>query len=277
MSVLDSIRAQFASVDTPLMQAARSIQGLLASSPAATTTGSGPAAAPGEADHAAARAAADATLASIDWSKRDVVLWVPATGSHAVPAGWKREVQRASSDGDVGTTLMDYPASLDFHASVATGAETLRLTLEGIQARGGNHRVMLSGHSQGAWVISDALQDPQVRSRVERAVVFGRPSEAASAGSGSDDKLRVINDPDDPFTEPTSGIDQGFEGVSAVLRNGRVDWKSVAKVGVAALANPFLGAYLIGRKVAPDAWSGERDPHHYNAEFASGARYLTAS
>lgn len=155
--------------------------------------------------------------------------------------------------------------------------ETLRLVLAEVQCRGGDRRVLLAGHSQEAWLIGEALADPVVHAIVDRAILYGLPSPARhSYARGRDPKVRQVDDPEDPFTSPMLGTDQALQSVSE-LKGGSGDRSDIKQIVLAALLNPLLSAYLIGRTLLPDRYNGELDPHHYESEYSAGASFLAGS
>ncbi|MCW2928854.1 MAG: hypothetical protein JWM86_2822 [Thermoleophilia bacterium] len=240
---------------------------------------------PGEVDHERARADAERTLASLDFSRPDLVLWVPATGSHTIPADWQRATTEQFGD-RASLALVDYPAATDFNDSVSTGQETLRLVLAGIAERGGEHRVSIAGHSQGAWVIGDRIADPTIGRMVDRAILYGHPAPARVDWSRSGDpRVRQVDHPDDPFTWDVTGGHQALAAIDEI-RDGRgadghrLEVRDTIQRGLTvaatALVNPALAAYLVGQRVTAQSWEGTRDPHHYTQAYGSGAGFLAA-
>jgi hypothetical protein len=242
---------------------------------------------PGDVDHARAKADAERTLASIDFSRPNISLWVPATGSHAIPSSWRSAVEQGVDGQRTSLALVDYPASFNFNDSVSTGMETLRLVLAGIAERGGQHRVTLAGHSQGAWVIGDAIDAPELARSVDRAVLYGHPAPARVDWSKSGDpNVRQVDDAEDPFTFPLDGgrqalaaLDELHEGRDksggSLDAGGWVD--RIGTLARTALANPQLSAYLVGKHVLPPDDSAGPDPHHYDTQYADGARFLNGA
>ncbi|MCW2923525.1 MAG: Cutinase [Thermoleophilia bacterium] len=310
--MLDSLRAtiaeQFTSLDTPLISAAREVQAEVTAStdatdrsgsaattvqgslargprPDAATVRSAKLEEPGTPDLAKARADADRTLASIDFSKPNIALWVPATGSHAIPADWRAAVAKESPAGGTSVALVDYPASPDFNDSVSTGMETLKLVLAGIAERGAGNRVTLAGHSQGAWVIGDTIATPEVGRVVDKAALFGHPAPARVDWSGgTDPNVRQVDAPNDPFTWDVVGGKQALQAIDdlgdAKEGSKQLDlggaWDRIKTISATALKNPALAAFLIGTKTESAAWAGDRNPHHYEANYASAAQFLKA-
>ena len=240
---------------------------------------------PGQVDHARAQRDAERTLAGIDFSKPEINLWVPATGSHSIPGSWQRAIEEGPAGHTTSVALVDYPASANFNDSVSTGQETLRLVLAGIAERGGQHRVTVAGHSQGAWVIGDTIDEPTIARSIDRAVLYGHPAPArVDWARSADPHVRQVDDPEDPFTFPLDGGRQALAAIDRIADTGGAGGApdlgevagSIATIAQTALANPRLSAYLIGKHVVPDAseYDGARDPHHYADEYADGARYL---
>jgi hypothetical protein len=238
---------------------------------------------PGDVDHARAQADAEKVLASLDFTKPNLVLWVPATGSHAIPGSFRDAVDRQFGQ-RASLGLVDYPAEFNFNDSVSTGMETLRLVLAGIAERGGNHRVTLAGHSQGAWVIGDAIDTPELARSVDRAVLYGHPSPARVDWSkAGDPNVRQVDDPGDPFAAPIEGgrqaldaIDQlrsGTDGAGQPLDLGD-QLGRVGQLAKIALANPRLSVYLLEKHIVPADWDNQHDPHHYDEQYGAGARFL---
>ncbi|MEO6867159.1 MAG: hypothetical protein ABI200_03985 [Gaiellales bacterium] len=301
-----TIKEQFGNLGAPLHKVARQAQSLIAETTApsdragsvATTrvgqlpTGPRPEAAEiraaqlpadGKVDHARATRDAERTLASIDFSKPDIVLWVPATGSHSIPSSWQDNVAKTFGD-RASLALVDYPANANFNSSVATGQETLKLVLAGIAERDGNHRVSLAGHSQGAWVIGDTIDDPTVGRIVDKAILYGHPAPARVDWSrGLDPRVQQVDDPADPFTWEVVGGRQALDAIAELHEGGSTTGEPLdiggmisrgLKVASAALLNPGLGAYLIGKHVVADQDRSGNDPHHYAARYGDGAAFL---
>ena len=239
---------------------------------------------PGEVDHERARADADKALAAIDFSKPELVLWVPATNSHSIPADWQRGVEQAFGQ-RASSSIVDYPASVNFNDSVSTGMETVKLVLAGIAERGGHHRVTLGGHSQGAWVIGDAIADPAVGAMVDKAALYGHPAPATVDWEDSDPNVVQVDDPNDPFVWDVAGGHQALKAIDELHdgatgsgeRLGIGDYLSRgASVLGTALQNPALSAYLIGKHVISEKYDNNHDPHNYRARYADGAKFLAS-
>lgn len=307
-NLIDAATDAFGNFGSPLHDIARVVQAAVtaqtvpadrAGSEAATRRGSkatGPAPdastlrstrleVPGDIDHARARADADRALAAIDFTKPEIVLWVPATNSHSIPGDWQQGIERAFGQ-RASSSIVDYPANANFNDSVATGMETVKLVLAGIAERGGHHRVTLGGHSQGAWVIGDALAEPAVGRMVDKAVLYGHPAPARVDWSDdADPNVRQVDDPNDPFVWDVAGGRQALAAIDE-LADGRAESGEQLAFGDylargatvlgTALANPALSAYLIGKHVIAERYDSNHDPHNYRAQYADGAAFLAA-
>lgn len=244
-----------------------------------------PSVAPGPWPVDAARAHADArrVLASIDWSKRDIVIWVPGTGSHRVHEKFADAVHGSWSDGRVSLTHLEYEASSEGPRSVATGIATLKLVLMEIAARGGNRRVLVGGESQGAWILGEAMADPSVRKVVDRAVLLGHPSLAKTHWHGRDPAVLEYSNPGDPaagdpellpglllttlgslpgikgYVKQPHDYSDRMSGAVEFLRTGTEGYRTAGAPGHAAVAATYAnGAARAGITAAPAPAPGRR-------------------
>lgn len=182
---------------------------------------------PGKPDMALARANADKALSQIDWSKDTIGLWVPGTGGHNVDPKFAQGLGPNTS-----TVAVDYQSNLDMPTGVATAMETTRLILEETAKRG--KKVNLGGHSQGAWVAGEVMANPGMRDKVNKAVLYGHPTQGnAQYDDGKDPKVREINNADDPYTQPEVDLLQigAFllgQGNPSVARKHAYDFTSEA-------------------------------------------------
>lgn len=223
-----------------------------------------------------ARAHQDArdALNAIDWSKKDIVIWVPGTSNHAIHSGFEAAVRASWKNGDVSLSRIEYEATWNMRPSVATGVETLRLVLAGIAAHGGNHKVMLAGESQGAWLIGEAMADPMLKNVVDRAVLLGHPFLAEHQyPDGADPRVLTINHKNDQVAEPVKGnLDIALDAMCSI-HTGNV--KDFPKLIPAILQNPRHGVLLLGSLVRwgiPKGWVVE--PHDYNPDMTRTIEYL---
>ncbi|MCW2927741.1 MAG: hypothetical protein JWM86_1709 [Thermoleophilia bacterium] len=227
--------------------------------------------APGVPDEARAQADAAKALAQIDWSRPDIVLWMPGTNEHVMAGNWKRvaseELARPSS-----AVLVDYPATMDFEQSVSTGMRTLQLVLAGIASHGGDHRVLAGGYSQGAWIIGDAMATPEIRDAIDRAALFGHPGLARRHfDDRSDPKVLEANDAHDPvaFAVPDRQL---LIDASRDMARGEAATHPIRAINAIA-QNPELSGYWGVRMVDGERWAGV-DPHEYYGSYEPALRWL---
>ncbi len=222
-----------------------------------------------------ARRNAQRTLASIDWSQRDIVLWVPGTSQASVNPAFAQAVASAWSGSDVSVSRVHYAANWNIRPSVATGIATMRLVLAGIAAHTGQHRVMLAGESQGAWVIGEAIADPTLRRVIDRAVLLGHPWLAAHQYlDGRDQGVRVLNNSGDLITIPMSG--DPARGLEAMIAVHTLQFGQLPLVVRSMIENPRLGMKLIGtvRYAIPGLRNLWKNPHDYADRMAEAVGFL---
>ena len=117
---------------------------------------------------------ARALVEAIDWSQPTIVIWVPGTNDHDVPEHVRARLQAA---GGPDAYTLDYISTWQLRTSVPDGEAALRelLRLVAERKRAGQ-RVVLLGESQGAWVISSVLRDPELAAVVDRAGLVAHPA-----------------------------------------------------------------------------------------------------
>lgn len=227
-------------------------------------------------DHARAKRDAAKALASIDWTKTDIVVWVPGTGEHEVDPRFVQAVRNAWPGGEAALAQVEYEASWNVRQSVGTGLQTLRLVLAGIAAHTGNHRVLLAGESQGAWLIGEAISDPTINAVVQRAVLMGHPAIATHHyDSGSTAAVMEINHKGDYVATPLkSGHAVSFDAWTAVRRG---DFGKLGPLVATMWHNP--GHVLMTIKTALGHRSSPltgliNDDHDYGRDFDAAVRWL---
>ncbi|MBC7644395.1 MAG: hypothetical protein H7123_04655 [Thermoleophilia bacterium] len=232
---------------------------------------------PGTPDHALAAKNAAAAIAQIDWSKPDIVLWMPGTNAHVSSGNWDRHIERdkALFPHGASAVTLDYPATIDFVPSVSTGMESLRLVLAEIARHsdvGSPHRVMLGGHSQGAWIIGDAMATPEVHAMVDRAVLFGNPGLAQRHyGDGSDAKVIELDDGKDPVAYPVADRKLLIDGMRDLDRGITL---ATAPTAIAAgIKNADLASFWVARVSDSDRWYHD-DPHVYDTVYMDGLKWI---
>lgn len=223
------------------------------------------------------RAHADAqrTLDAIDFSKRDIVIWVPGTSNHGPHKAFEAAVRDAYQGDGSNLVALEYEATWHLRRSLPTGIATMRLVLEGIRARGGDHRVLLSGESQGAWIIGEVVADPAVSKVVDRAVLIGHPWLAAHHyDRGQDPRVRVINHAGDQVALPVRG--NPTDGLDAMLAIRTLDLSRAGALVKAIAANPDHGVKMLANIIyaIPFVKTLLKNPHVYDGEMTRAVEYL---
>jgi hypothetical protein len=231
---------------------------------------------PGPVDMARATADANRVLAAIDWSRRDIVVWVPGTDGTTFMPKFAEGMRAAWQPGEGSAVSLDYQATWHLDTSEPTGEAALRLLLAGIEAHAGQHRVLLAGLSQGAWIISDVLADPRYRRTVTRAIMFGHPQVSLKHFHDDEDpQVREISHPNDIIAMPITGPrERAIEAMTA-LQTGAI-LPNLGLILSVVLANPKVGTEAIvgrlrGMHLLPKA---KVDNHDYDAEYGEGAKWL---
>ncbi len=221
-----------------------------------------------EVDWERAYADAQKTLDAIDWSKRDIVIWAPGTSNHGPHPAFEAAVTEAYRGEGSNLVALEYEATWHLRRSLPTGIATMRLVLEGIKARGGDHRVLLGGESQGAWIIGEVLADPAVSHVVDRAVLLGHPWLARHQyNAGQDARVRVINHAGDQVALPVRG--SATDGLDAMLAIRTLDLSKAGALVRAITANPDHGVKMLANLVfaIPFVKSLLKNPHVYDGEM----------
>ena len=237
---------------------------------------------PWEVDWARARADAERVLAQIDWSRRDIVIWVPGTSNDRVHPDFETAVHDSWTtlpEGGAGLILMGYEASWHLRRSLPTGIATMMIVLERLREelakRGGDHRVLLGGESQGAWIIGEALRDGGYSDVVDRAILMGHPWLAATQyADGQDPRVAVVNNDGDQVTMPVKG--DVTRGLDAMIAIRTLDLAKAGDVLGALKDNPAQGVSLLKSILfqVPVLKHLIRDPHKYGHHMTRAVEFL---
>jgi len=240
------------------------------------------AAGPWDVDWPRAHHDAQLVLDSIDYSKRDIVIWVPGTSNHGVHTAFEAAVRDSYRGEGASLSALEYEASWNLRRSLPTGVATMKLVLEGIQQRlaqqggaPGVHRVLLSGESQGAWIIGEAMADPAYGTIVDRAILVGHPWLAKHQyDAGQDPRVRVINHQGDMVAVKVNG--DPTEGLDAMVAIRTLGLTKVGLVLKALANNPGQGVALLKSltNLIPFVKTVLRDPHNYSGEMTRAVEYL---
>lgn len=242
---------------------------------------------PGEwpVNDAAARRYAAKTLEEIDFSKRDIVLYVSGTANPdkgefpQINPHFTNAYYRVWQDGGAYLGLLRYESNWNMRASMATGVETLRRVLRAIAARPDRHRVFLAGESQGAWVIGEAIKDAVAGAAVTRAALWGHPVVAATHyDDGHDPRVLETNHEFDRVSRPISGDPQvAMDAMIALQSNLKPE--TVPVMARAIVQNPLSAGLSILNFVRDNFVPKPLrqlipEPHDYEAEMVPGAKFL---
>lgn len=114
-------------------------------------------------------------IPKINFKKKHIILWMPGTNDHLIPAKFLESVRQIFGD-TAEVVLVDYPATQQYLNSRADGAYILSGTLDHIRAnKSPDSKVYIAGLSQGAMVASMILGNPANMKLIERAVFMGHP------------------------------------------------------------------------------------------------------
>lgn len=223
-------------------------------------------------------------LATIDFSQRDLVMWIPGTDATGVHHDFAIGAEYAWRGHDVSVTSLQYEASWQLRRSLPTGLATMKLVMEGIRqilAQRGDaaqHRLLLAGLSQGAWIIGETIADPTYGPMITRAILVGHPWLAAHQyAHGEDPRVRVIDHVDDQISMPVKGsAATGLDAMIAVRTGQMMKGANLLKVVKAIAANPIHGWLLLQTQMREIEWLRPllRNPHDYNADMPRMAEYL---
>ncbi len=210
---------------------------------------------------------------SIDWSQPTIVIWVPGTSEHDVPARVADALRAAHGPN---AYFVDYVATWQLKRSVPDGEATLRATLElAARRKRPGQRLVLIGESQGAWLISSVLRDPALAAIVDKASLVAHPGlapahvhESESAATRLDpSRVREFNREGDVVARDL--------GASSARALDAVDAFADLRIGEAlgdALAIAVTNPGVLGALIASQLFrvEGKTNPHE-SADFLRDA------
>lgn len=226
------------------------------------------------ADDAQARREAADVLASIDFSRPDIVIWAPGTMRYSIPPEFADAVH-AQFGGAASLVKLPTLTTYAERQGVSQTQATLRYVLDGIAAHAGSHRVLLAGESEGGWAVNEVVADPTYRPLIDRAVTWGTPGMTPHHYlDGHDPDVLELADDYDVVTKPVKGDVNDTLGAMEATFDGRLSqaWKLPA----ALVNNPYSALLLLEtgiRRPLPGGY--DRDPHNYR-EFMPAAAAMLA-
>jgi hypothetical protein len=184
------------------------------------------------------------SLAAIDWTKQDVVLYLRGIGDET---DWDTkmgpEMQRRLGRTDVGLSEVTYGNINTPGAGSASGEAVLTEVLKRLRKRAPHMRVFLAGLSLGAWSIGDTLAaNPALRQGIAGAALVAHTTMARAHYRTDAGLIREFNLPGDNFSRPIKGprekvleaVDSLYDGIKpltllkhlpTMLRNPQIFWQ----------------------------------------------------
>lgn len=219
---------------------------------------------------------AQISIPNIDFTKDNIVVWVPGTSMRGIPLELQRELIKKFGN-NVSIAIIDYLATWKFLDSMPHGQSTLMATLDYIRRnkRKGT-KVYLAGLSQGSMVISDTLTYSRYYNDVTKAILFGHPSVAgAHQASLGANKVREYNNYMDPATIGLKGEPiKILKSLDSFMRGDVLG--ALYLLRVAALNPSYIPVLLaLGMKHVPFYTPKVvPDPHNYDGRYAEGVDWL---
>ena len=216
------------------------------------------------------------TLADIDRTADDIVVWVPGTMRKRIPSYFTAGVRDAFRGRDV--SLVKLPTHPDYQIAqgVADSAEAVRQLVRQLdEQRRPGQRILLAGESQGAWAMGVALEDPDVRDAVDRAVVWGNPGLQPHQYDGAGDgKVLELTDELDVVGRHVNGDSQLVLDAMSNFMDG--DLTQAWRLPAIAVNNPHSTSLLLRSGLRIQTPGGfERDPHNHREFMGAAARFLS--
>lgn len=212
----------------------------------------------------------------IDQEKKRIFIWVPGTGGHDVHPAFEDAVHLICGD-DAQILCVEYPATWNMEDSVPKGVKALKKLIEEIKWKIDftTQKVYIGGSSQGAWVISEAYEDPEIAAFASKTVLFGHPGLAKDHDHQYSEKDKVLefNHPDDPVTYGWS--EDRKKMVDAFSRAQRGSLKAICYILWLTIRNPirlFRFLYVILIHVGIITWN--TSPHDYSQQFPLAVYWL---
>lgn len=151
-------------------------------------------------------------IPKMNLKKKHIILWVPGTNDHLIPAKFLEAVKQMFGD-DAEVVLCDYPATREYHTSRSVGEATLKATLDFLRAnKGKGTKVYVAGLSQGAMAATAVISQPDYMGLIERAVFMGHPG-ISNHHFDNHSKVKEFNNFLDPVT-----FDWGADKDDIVMR-----------------------------------------------------------
>lgn len=217
----------------------------------------------------------ESTLKSIDRTAQDIVIWVPGTMRNRIPSSFTDGVKQAFEGRSV--SLEKLPTHPDYQVvqGVVDSAEAVRMLVRELdEHRRPGQRILLAGESQGAWAMAVAMEDPDVRDAVDRAVVWGNPGVSPHQFDGAGDgRVLELTDDLDVVGRHVNGDPELVLGALTDFMDG--DLTQLWRLPGIAINNAHSTSLLLrsGLRIqTPDGYG--RDPHNHREFMGAAARFL---
>lgn len=204
----------------------------------------------------------------IDFSKRDIVLYVPGLKDVGVRPQLADAVERAGWS-DASLSAIDYGQSTNLWSAVPLGVATVGHVLDAVAARKRpDQRVLVYALSGGAWATGIALADAARAAVVDKALLVGHPSYSPvhfpSAEVEPDARIVEVNHPDDYVANAKlRGSERLRRGTLAAMYGAVKAPLLDVVTGVAMNLDTVLPPLV--NKLARTYLGTTRNPHGYDA------------
>lgn len=213
-------------------------------------------------------------VADLDWNAPALTIWVPGTSEYWIKQRFIDELHLAAPGAHV--TMIPYELTWRFSTSVPDGVAVLQGVLDEVRRRAPGKPVFLSGESQGAWIISAVLAQPEYATLVTRAALWGHPA-AAPQTFGRPGQVREHNSPGDIVTMELG--DDPAAVLAAVEQLSRRNFGTgLTQIAAYAVQRPDMLVKLIKfwSFALPGIGKGRKNDHDYDDDIANGVQHLLA-
>lgn len=213
----------------------------------------------------------------LDPLRQHIFIWVPGTSQQGVNAAFQTAVDDLL-DGSAQVLHVQYPAAWNFTISVPMGTEALKRLLRQVHAaKAENQTVYLAGFSQGAWVISNVIADPELRALARKTILYGHPGVAPNHyHEDNDDDVWEVNNSSDAVTFGWDGREQEIIDSIGMFFGGKPIRGLLSLIGniIHYPKTTLLIIELLMFKL-PIFRDKSMSPHDYSKQMPFGIYWLT--
>lgn len=214
----------------------------------------------------------DMVCADLDWSAPAFTIWVPGTSEYWIKQRFLDELLAHAPGAHV--TMIPYESTWRFSSSVPDGAAVLRGVLDHLQTRAPGRPILLAGESQGAWIISTILTDPDRARHVTSVAIWGHPA-AAPQEFGLNGQVREFNSEGDIVTMELG--DRPAQVISAVEQLARRKFGTgLFRLASYAIQRPDMLVKLVKfwTFAMPVIGRDHQSDHDYDDDIPGGVTHL---